>query len=101
MAGVNCGKLDLTKLPQDEIITINKQTWLKADVDEKIYIIQNKPHVVIKSVNKFDDYVKVEYSVFVEDKRGVTPHMENITCTIHMENLLPYMRDNKLNELGI
>ena len=62
---------------------------------------KTEPHVVIKSVNKFDDYVKVEYSVFVEDKRGVTPHMENITCTIHMENLLPYMRDSKLNELGI
>lgn len=48
MAGINCGKLDLTKLPQDEIITINKQTWLKADVDEKIYIVDNKPHVVVK-----------------------------------------------------
>jgi hypothetical protein len=57
--------------------------------------------VVIKSVNKFDNYVKVEYSVFIKDKRGVTPHMENITCTIHSENLMPYIRDNKLNQLGI
>lgn len=67
---------------------------------------KTEPHVVIKSVNKFDDYVKVEYSVFVEDKRllgvlRVTPHMKNITCAIHMENLLPYMRHSKLNELGI
>ena len=60
---------------------------------------KTKPHVIIKSVNKFDDHYKVEYSVFIEDKRGVTPHMENITCTIHNENLIPYMRDNKLKEL--
>jgi hypothetical protein len=46
--GVNCGKLDLTKISQDEIITINDRTWVKNDVDEKIYIINNKPHVVIK-----------------------------------------------------
>ena len=62
---------------------------------------KSEPQVVIKSVYKFSDQYKVEYSVFVKDKRGVTPHMENITCTIHLENLLPYMRDNKLNELGI
>ena len=60
---------------------------------------KTKPHVIIKSVNKFDDHYKVEYSVFIEDKGGVTPHMENITCTIHNENLIPYMRDNKLKEL--
>ena len=62
---------------------------------------KSEPQVVIKSVYKFGDQYKVEYSVFIKDKRGVTPHMENITCTIHVENLLPYMRDNKLNELGI
>ena len=62
---------------------------------------KSEPQVVIKSVYKFGDQYKVEYSVFVEDKRGITPHMENITCTIHLENLLPYIRDNKLNELGI
>ena len=62
---------------------------------------KSEPQVVIKSVYKFSDQYKVEYSVFVKDKRGITPHMENITCTIHVENLLPYMRDNKLNELGI
>jgi hypothetical protein len=60
---------------------------------------KTEPIVIIKSVNKFDDHYKVEYSVFIRDKRGVTPHMENITCTIHLENLLPYMRDNKLKEL--
>ena len=60
---------------------------------------KSEPQVVIKSVYKFGDQYKVEYSVFVKDKRGVTPHMENITCTIHLENLLPYIRDNKLNEL--
>lgn len=48
MAGVNCGKLDLTKLPQDELITINDQTWIKTEVDEKIYIVSGKPSVVIK-----------------------------------------------------
>lgn len=48
MAGINCGKLDLTKLPQDELITINNKTWIKADVDEKIYVVNNKPYVVVK-----------------------------------------------------
>jgi hypothetical protein len=62
---------------------------------------KSEPLVVIKSVYKFGDQYKVEYSVFVKDKRGVTPHMGNITCTIHLENLMPYIRDNKLNELGI
>lgn len=51
MAGVVCGNLDLTKLPQDEIVTLNKSTWLKADVDEKFYIIDNRPYVVIKFSN--------------------------------------------------
>jgi hypothetical protein len=51
MPGVDCGKLDLTKLPLDELITIGNQTWLSADVDEKIYIIDDKPHVVIKLSN--------------------------------------------------
>ena len=51
MAGVVCGKLDLTKLPQDELITINKSTWVGADVDEKIYIVNDRPYVVIKFSN--------------------------------------------------
>jgi hypothetical protein len=48
MAGINCGKLDLTKVSNDEIITINDATWIKADVDEKIYIVNGTPNVVIK-----------------------------------------------------
>lgn len=48
MAGTNCGKLDLTKVSQDELITINDATWVKADVDEKIYTVNGLPNVVIK-----------------------------------------------------
>lgn len=51
MAGIICGKLDVTKLPQDELITINNQTWLSADVEEKFYIVNNEPRVVIKFSN--------------------------------------------------
>ncbi len=48
MAGVECGKLDLTKLPLDEIIHINDAAWIRAEVDEKIYFIGNRLYAVIK-----------------------------------------------------
>lgn len=51
MAGVNCGKLDLRSISQDEIVVIDKSSWLRIDVDEKIYLINNDPHVVIKFGN--------------------------------------------------
>jgi hypothetical protein len=51
MAGVECGKLDLTKLPQDEIVTINDQSWVGADVEEKFYILDDEIYVVIKFSN--------------------------------------------------
>jgi hypothetical protein len=37
MPGVNNGKLDLTVLPQDDLIVIDQQAWLRADVEEKFY----------------------------------------------------------------
>ena len=52
MPGVNNGKLDLTVLPQDDIIVINNQAWLKADVDEKIYLVNDRPYVVIKFADR-------------------------------------------------
>ena len=48
MAGINCGKLDISKLPEEEIIAAGNLTWIKADVDEKIYIWRDEPNVVIK-----------------------------------------------------
>ena len=48
MAGINCGKIDISQLPEEEIIAINNNLWMKADVDEKIYIWRNEPNVVIK-----------------------------------------------------
>jgi hypothetical protein len=48
MAGIDCGKIDISKLSEDELIAIGNRLWVKADVDEKIYIWNNKPNVVIK-----------------------------------------------------
>ena len=49
MAGIECGKIDVTKLPEDEIISVGDTLWMKADVDEKIYIVNgNIPCVVVK-----------------------------------------------------
>ena len=48
MAGIECGKLDVSKISDEEIIAAGNLTWIKADVDEKIYIWNNKPNVVIK-----------------------------------------------------
>ncbi len=48
MAGIDCGKIDVSQLPEEEIISINNNLWMKADVDEKIYIWRDEPNVVIK-----------------------------------------------------
>lgn len=48
MAGIDCGKLDISKISEEEVIAAGNLTWVKADVDEKIYIWNNKPNVVIK-----------------------------------------------------
>lgn len=48
MAGINCGQLDISKLSDEEIIAAGNLTWIKAEVDEKIYIWNNQPNVVIK-----------------------------------------------------
>ena len=39
MAGIDCGKIDITKLPEDEILANNTSLWMKGDVEEKIYIV--------------------------------------------------------------
>lgn len=49
MAGIECGKIDVTKLPEDEIIAIDNVVWMRGDVEEKIYIVNgNIPCVVVK-----------------------------------------------------
>lgn len=59
------------------------------------------PFVVIESIGSNEiDFVKVTYSVFSKDKSGnVSQILKNITTTILHCNLLPYMRDSKLEQL--
>ena len=75
------------------------------------------PSVVIHNVNNFplgmgifndsnkfvndSNYIKVEYSVFMNDKKNVRSHIENISCHIDSDNLVTYIRDYKLNSLEI
>lgn len=35
--GFRCGKLDLTKLPVDDYLVIEQDSWIKASVEEKVY----------------------------------------------------------------
>lgn len=52
MAGLDgCGKLDTTDMSLDNIVSIGDKVWVKAEVEEKIWIYQGKPCTVIK----FDD----------------------------------------------
>lgn len=46
-------------------------------------------------------YIKVEYSVFMSDKKSVSTYMKNISCHIDSDNLVTYIRDYKLNSLEI
>jgi hypothetical protein len=52
MAGTFCGKLDITDIPQNEMISYQNSVWVKADVEEKIFLINDngltRPGVVIK-----------------------------------------------------
>lgn len=48
---VKCGRLDIRNIPSDSIIPGTDQAWVKADVDEKIYIYNDRPFVVIKFSN--------------------------------------------------
>jgi len=52
MAGVDCGKFDLANLPQDEMVALEQTIWLKAQVEERILIVDDKPHVIIIFPNK-------------------------------------------------
>jgi len=52
MAGLDgCGKLDITDISHDNIVVIGNKVWIKADVEEKIWIYKDRPCTVIK----FDD----------------------------------------------
>lgn len=52
MAGLECGKFDLSNLPQDELIALDDIIWLKAQVEERIILIDERPHAVIIFSNK-------------------------------------------------
>lgn len=52
MAGVvDCSKLDITNISEDNILVIGDKAWIKAQVEEKIYYYYNHPCAIIK----FDD----------------------------------------------
>lgn len=70
-ARVNCGKLDLRSLSQDEIISINNQHWLKIDVDEKIYSFQQTPAVVIK-------FSSMCSATVCDDQQKLNPHLGQV-----------------------
>jgi hypothetical protein len=49
MAGLDgCGKLDITEISHDNIVVIGDKVWIKAEVEEKIWIYKNRPCTVIK-----------------------------------------------------
>lgn len=49
MAGLDgCGKLDISAMSPDNIVAIGNKVWIKAQVEEKIWIYQNRPCTVIK-----------------------------------------------------
>lgn len=48
MVFVPCGKLDLTNIPDDEVVAIGNKVWVKSEVEEKLYNWNNNPYVVIK-----------------------------------------------------
>ena len=56
MAGIDCGSLDVSKISEDDIMIgeagQTTSVWVRADVDEKIYVKPDEepknPYVVIK-----------------------------------------------------
>lgn len=56
MAGVECGKFDLSALGQNEYVISTDETllWLTAEVEEKIIIKDGAPYVVLKFSNKLE-----------------------------------------------
>jgi hypothetical protein len=57
MAGVNCGKLDFTEIPLEDLYANENNVWIKAEVEERILIIKDKednerPYAIIKFPNK-------------------------------------------------
>lgn len=56
MAGIECGKFDVSALGQDEYVisTDEKLLWLRAEVEEKIVIKDGAPYVILKFANKLE-----------------------------------------------
>jgi hypothetical protein len=49
MAGLDgCGKLDISEMNHENIVVIGDKVWIKADVEEKIWIYKNRPCTVVK-----------------------------------------------------
>lgn len=49
MAGLDgCGKLDISEMSPDNIIVIGNKVWVRAEVEEKIWIYDSVPCTVIK-----------------------------------------------------
>lgn len=49
MAGLDgCGKLDISSMSYDNIVVIGNKVWVRAEVEEKIWIYDNAPCTVIK-----------------------------------------------------
>ena len=57
--------------------------------------------ITVSGIDDNSNYIKVEYSVFMSDKKSVSCYMENISCHIDSDNLVTYIRDYKLNSLEI
>lgn len=74
MAGVQCGQIDLSRLSEDNIIVSDQNIWLKAEVEEKIYLWDRdgdnipEPYVVIK----FEDPC---FATICDDQTDILPSL--------------------------
>ena len=79
MAGLECGKFDLSNLPQDEMIALDQTIWLKAQVEERIVIVDGRPHVVIIFANKVN-------AGLCENNKAVNKQIAHMTQTVLTDN---------------
>lgn len=82
MAGVECGKFDLTNLPQDEMVVLDQTIWLKAQVEERIILVDNRPHAVIIFSNKVNVGL-------CEDNKEVNKQTAHATATLLADDSSP------------
>lgn len=77
MAGIDCGKIDISQLPEEEIIAIGNNLWMKADVDEKIYIWRQEPNVVIKFSDCCTQTVCPQFKNIIKSHLFITTGLQN------------------------